>query len=271
MVKWKLSETKWKNWLGGTIGALVAGAAIMLGGVVVGNTAISQLVGLAVAQSSTLWNNVKDASVGDNLTNGILMTSIGLFDGTNFDRVRGTGGSMNVTPTGAVTPADAYVNPTTASQSWSLSGVFNGTTWDRQRSATADTMVSTGMTAVGNMVFNGATWDRMRGSITNGVLTEKKTVGTAFFSVKRDNIAAASVNLAYGFTSRKISIEAATTNTDEVCIDWLGSTAVCPAANTAGDGRLVPGGVILLDDFANTSISVIAASGTQTVFVRAWQ
>ena len=136
MVKWK-SETKWKNWIGGTIGALVAGAAIMLGGVVVGNTAISQLVGLAVAQSTSIWNNVKDASVGDNLTNGILMTNIGLFDGTNFDRVRGTGGSMNVTPTGSATPAEAFANPTTAITSWSLGGIFNGSTWDRWRGQVA--------------------------------------------------------------------------------------------------------------------------------------
>lgn len=137
MVKWKLSETKWKNWLGGTIGALVAGAAIMLGGVVVGNTAISQLVGLAVAQSATIWNNVKDASVGDNLTNGILMTSIGVFDGTNFDRIRGTAGAINVIPTGSATPAEGFANPTTAVTGWSLSGIFNGTTWDRWRGQVA--------------------------------------------------------------------------------------------------------------------------------------
>lgn len=148
MVKWKLSETKWKNWLGGTIGALVAGAAIMLGGVVVGNTAISQLVGLAVAQSETVWNNVRDASVGDNLTNGILMTSIGVFDGTNFDRARGditNGLDVDVTrmPGSGQTPADAFANPTTFSGTWSLNGIFNGTTWDRWRGLVSPGQVGT--------------------------------------------------------------------------------------------------------------------------------
>lgn len=130
-----------------------------------------------------------------------------------------------------------------------------------------------GVLDAGCMFWNGSSADRCRGSITNGILvdvTRVPTSGTAFFSVKRENIAAASVNLAYGFTSKKISIRAPFTNTDEICIDYIGGTAVCPAANTAGDSRIAPGGSIILDDFAQTSVSVIAASGTQTVYVDAW-
>ena len=233
---------QWKN----IVGAISIAVLLTLGITTFGKTAISDVAGLAVAQTTALWNNVRDAAVGDNITNGILATSVYMFNGTAFDRVRGdttNGMDVDVTrmPGGAQTPADAFANPTTFQGTWSLCGLFNGTTWDR-----------------------------CRGSITNGLLTEKKTVGTSFYSVKRDNIAAASVNLTYGFTSRKISIAAPVTNTDEVCVDWIGGTAVCPAANTAGDGRLAPGSSILLDDFAGTSISVIAASGTQTVVVNAW-
>ena len=144
------------------IGAIVAGGAIMLGGVMIGYPAISQLVGLAVAQSSTLWNNVIDAAKGDSQTNGILGTSTYLFNGVSFDRVRGTGGSMNVAIVGAITPADAFANPTTATTVWNLNGVFNGTTWDRQREPTADALAVTGLTAAANQAFNGATWDRIR-------------------------------------------------------------------------------------------------------------
>jgi len=228
------------------VGAVFAAAAILFGTSFIGYTAISQTSGLAVAQSNTQWNNVIDASRGDSQSSGILGQSLYMFNGLSFDRARGdttNGLDVDVTrmPGGAFTPADATANPT---------GVMGTETFP--------------------MLYNGTTWDRWRGTTTNGALTEKKTVGTSFYSIKRDNITTSSVNLAYGFTSRKISIEVPLTNTDEVCVDWLGSTAVCPAANTAGDGRLAPGSAILIDDYAGTSISVIAASGTQVVFVRAW-
>lgn len=119
------------------VGALLVAVVLSLTLTVAGRTAISELSGLAVAQSSTVWKNVRDASVGDNLADGILAIGLMLFDGTNFDRARGdvaNGLDVDVTRiTGTITPADAYANPTTANQMWSLNGVFNGTTWDRWR------------------------------------------------------------------------------------------------------------------------------------------
>jgi len=109
------------------------------------------------------------------------------------------------------------------------------------------------------------------GYINNGTGADIATVGSQFYAVKRANITTASVNIAFGFPSKKISIETPTGNTDEVCIDWGGGTAVCPAANTAGDDRMAAGRITILDDFVGTSISVIAASGTQTVYIRAWR
>jgi hypothetical protein len=233
------------KWVGGVVGASIAGIALMLSATMLAHPAISSLAGLAVAQTATLWNNVKDANAGDGLSSGILAQGTMVFNGLSFDRVRGdTTFGMDVDVTrisGSITPADAYANPTTANQMWSLMGVFNGTTWDRAR-----------------------------GSITNGLLTEKKTVGTTFYANDRANITTSSVNLAFGFTSRKIKVIASPNNTADVCIDWLGGTAVCPAANTAGDDRLKAGTALIIDDYAVTSLSVIAESGTQQVQVTAW-
>lgn len=94
--------------------------------------------------------------------------------------------------------------------------------------------------------------------------------GTSVYAIKKENLTTASSNLAFGFTSKKIAIRTSAANTDEVCIDYSGGTAACPAANTAGNARIPAGFFIVLDDMALTSISAIAASGTQTLSISAW-
>ena len=94
--------------------------------------------------------------------------------------------------------------------------------------------------------------------------------GTAFFAITDTAIAAASQNFAFGFTSKKIILSAPASNSADVCIDHQGGTAICPAGDTAGDDRLAPGDAMALDDHQVTSISAIAASGTQTVVIRAF-
>jgi hypothetical protein len=179
----KIKDSKWMKWVLGTVGAVVAGGAIMLGGVMIGYPAISSLVGLAVAQSATLWNNVIDAAKGDSQGSGILGMSPYLYNGVSFDRVRGditNGMDVDVTRmSGSITPADAFANPTTANTMWSLNGVFNGTTWDRQRTTTADALASTGIAAGNNVLFNGSTFDRQDSvSATNNTATT--TLGVAY-------------------------------------------------------------------------------------------
>lgn len=120
-------------------------------------------------------------------------------------------------------------------------------------------------------LFTGSNFVRQQGTATGRSFVSIDTSGTAFVAIKRTDIAAASANVAFGFTSKKVALEFPLTNTDEVCVDWIGGTAVCPAANTAGDDRFAPGDVIVLDDYAVTSLSFISASGTQTVYMRAWQ
>lgn len=175
----------WMKWVGAGVGATVAAVALMLSATMIAYPAISSIAGLAVAQSANLWNNVKDANAGDSLSSGILATGTMVYNGLSFDRVRGditNGMDVDVTRiSGSITPSDAYANPTTANQMWSLTGVFNGTTWDRMRSATADALASTGITAVGNMVFNGTTYDRWdSASATNN--TGVTSVGVGYIT-----------------------------------------------------------------------------------------
>ena len=164
---------------------------------------ITQIMGLAVVQPPSQWNNVKDAAVGDNLTNGILVSAPYLYDGTNFDAWRGTAAG------------GAYMQ----------------------------------------IIANPASM-----------------CGTAFYAIKRDNITnAASVNLAFGFTSKKVIVETAISNSNDIVVDWLGGAAVIPAANAAGDDRIAPGRIVVFDDYAIASISVIADSAAnQVVYVRAY-
>lgn len=245
-----------KSKLVNVFGAITVAIALVVGTTMIVHPAVSELAGLAVAQTASLWNNVADASKGDALTSGIVAGAPYLYNGLTFDRLRSV-------PAADGTAGTGYLG--------AVVEVFNGTTYDRMRGGlAADASAVTGITSTQPMLYNGATYDRWRGSVANGALVEKKTVGTAFYSVKRDNITTASVNLAFGLTSRKIMIVVPSGNTDDVCVDWIGGTAVCPAANTAGDGRLAPGTSLVMDDYAVTSLSVIAASGTQIVSIYAW-
>lgn len=94
--------------------------------------------------------------------------------------------------------------------------------------------------------------------------------GSSAFTITDTGIAAVSQNFAFGFTSQKVILEAPSSNTADVCIDHAGGTAVCPAADTAGDDRIAPGVAYVLDNHAVTSVSAISASGTQTITVRAF-
>jgi len=142
-----MMNKKWTRYILGGIGACIAGAALMLTATMVVYPAISSLSGLAVAQSGILWNNVRDAAVGDNVENGVMMTSLEMWDGTNFDRLRGTianGILVDVTRvTGNITPADGFANPTTFLGTFALAGIFNGTTWDRWRGQVAPVQIGT--------------------------------------------------------------------------------------------------------------------------------
>jgi len=53
-----------------------------------GQSAIRAVYGLAVAQSSTAWNSIRDSSQGDTLLNGLPATGLYRFNGVSWDRER---------------------------------------------------------------------------------------------------------------------------------------------------------------------------------------
>lgn len=164
-------------------------AGLLLGGALVAfPQTVTQLAGLAVAQSTSKWNRLKDAAIGDAQTNGIGLVSPALFNGVTFDRQRGTiAGGADVaikSVSGGVTPADTFTNPTDALKTFSLSAVFNGanSTWDRLRNASADGLAATGLLGAGQMLFNGSTQDRERtASADNLAATGIPAAGNAGF------------------------------------------------------------------------------------------
>jgi len=168
---------QWKN----VVGAISIAVLLTLGITTFGKTAISDVAGLAVAQTTSLWNNVRDAAVGDNITNGILATSVYMFNGTAFDRVRGdttNGLDVDVTrmPGGAQTPADGTANPTTFQGAWSLAGLFNGSTWDRQKSISAANNTAT--TSIGTAyVAPLSTWSVTSTPAANTQATASRAAG----------------------------------------------------------------------------------------------
>lgn len=146
------------------IGATIAAVVLTLLMVTFGKSAISETVGLAVAQSSTLWNGVADAARGDGLTSGVLASGTYMFNGLTFDRMRGSpSGDAN-----AATGLQAVVGL-----------LYNGATFDRPRSSSADALAATGIVAGNNALFNGSTFDREDGvSGTNN--TGTTSVGAAY-------------------------------------------------------------------------------------------
>lgn len=69
----------------------------------------------------------------------------------------------------AAAMADGFANPTTSVVA-AGNLLYNGSSWDRQRSTSALTdAASQGIATAGNYLFNGTTWDRIRGDITNGI------------------------------------------------------------------------------------------------------
>jgi hypothetical protein len=164
-------------------------------------SAVSTISGIALQQSNTIWNNLKDAASGDNQTNGIGANGLYLFDGTNFDRARG----------------------------------------DSTYGLDVD------------------------------ITRFPATGGSAFYAIKKANLDPNSYTFSFGFLSKKVSIETPYTNTDDVIIDWLGDPAVAPVANTAGDDLLSPGHILIFDEYEVSSISAASVSGTQTIYVRAYQ
>lgn len=178
----RVSERGWLvfGYAAATVGALSVAMAVTMSLPMMARTAVSELTGLAVAQTATLWNNVKDAAVGDNLTTGILASALMMYDGTNFDRARGTtanGLLVDVSRIqGSITPADGTANPTNLLGVGSFPSLYNGTTWDRARSASAANNIAT--TSLGAMyTVPLSTWSTTNSPAASAQATTSKAAG----------------------------------------------------------------------------------------------
>ena len=162
---------KWVNRIG-IGGVILVGAmtvALVMGSF--SRSQISEVSGLAVAESQAKWNALKDVSHGDAQTSGLAAFGPYMYDSSNarWDRLKGdttSGIWVNVkAQTGAITPGDDFTNPTTANLVFALLGGFDGTNWDRLLTSTHADGVTTGAglnTASIMYGFNGTNYDRIR-------------------------------------------------------------------------------------------------------------
>lgn len=122
--------------------------------------------------------NITDASSSGVLSVGPLVYNGTTWDRLKGDATNGVfvniKSSVALTFTGAITPADTFTNPTNAVNSYSLLGGWNGTTWDRVGTAATNadglstTTIGNIRAATYNLIFNGSTWDRQRSGVILG-------------------------------------------------------------------------------------------------------
>jgi hypothetical protein len=101
--------------------------------------------------------------------------------------------------------------------------IYNGTTFDRQRSPTGDAVAVTGIAASGGMVWNGATWDRMKGDSSGtgrvGVASRATGVSQVDASTNTPNVLTSDSNgaisvVTYLFTFNGTTWDRVRNNTD---------------------------------------------------------
>ena len=226
--------------------------------------------GESLPAGSAIIGNVRIDQTTPGTTNGVVVTSITAGD-TNIGNVdivslpSGNLGQQAMAASLSMTPANNITDLTYIGNVKLADGgdIAQGTTTD---AAVTDPTASASVIAALKGLLK-----QLQGTaaIVTKVDVEPSTLASTYF-IKRTNITTASVNLAFGFTSKTIMIETGQSNDAEIAISYLGGTAVAPAANTAGND-LVDAGRIITLDVATTSISVIAVSGTQTIYVRAWR
>lgn len=109
--------------------------------------AVRQKLGLAVHAGNNKWLYVSDFSAGDNLTEGVMIVSPCVYDGTNCDRIQGTAtdgfnvkvtNTATTTSTGTFTVADDSTTPTDALKSASFTMGYDGAAWDMIRGNSVD-------------------------------------------------------------------------------------------------------------------------------------
>lgn len=95
-------------------------------------------------------------------------------------------------------------------------------------------------------------------------------VGNQYYAIKLTNVGTSTINVPFILMAKKIALSTPLTNTDDVCVAYNAGIAVCPQVNTPGNDRIGAGNAVVLDQFWSNQVSVVAASGTQTIYIRAW-
>lgn len=236
---------------------------------------------------------VKDAgNIGDAQTSGILPTGLMNHNGTNWDKVKGdtTSGlwvnikNATASPipiTGTKTPADTYTNPTDAVNSYSLSGLFNGTTWDRMRGditngldvditrlpyvAADNSTNSTTKLPVLSARANAATQTWTEGnqvplSVDLSGNTRVLEQGSTNYTYLDTTTTAAFVNTAFGFTSKRILF----TN------DSANNITISFNTGTTTHFVFKAGETMTFDNLAKTQIAVKSVAGGDAFRMAAW-
>lgn len=249
--------------------ALIVAFTLTLFVSTIGKSAVSEMAGLAVAQTSTLWNSVADAAKGDGLSSGLMANGMYLWNGLTFDRLKSTPASDASSATGLMAVVPQVYNGSTydrlrgglTADANAVTGilsnapfVYNGTTYDRMRgSVAADANTTTGYQAVGNLVFNASTWDRQRTSSADALAATGIT---------------AAGNMGFnGTTWDRLKTGSATNNTATTSLGGLQVTQLSTwsVTNTATAGtpsasKTAGGGTVR---HVATAISVcVAAAGT---------
>jgi len=229
---------------------ILFGVVITLFSIIPLRSQVMEIAGLAVAETDLIWNHLKDGAIGDAQLKGLAASGGYMYDpiGADWNRVRGdtTDGvwvnvKSTVAPTiaGTKTPSDAFANPTDALDTWSFTGLYNGTTWDRARGDTTNGM-----------------WTNIKASIDLPVHTTTSSTITADQVTVDD-------------TGGGILIIAANANRKSVIIRNLGADDmyVGPTATlTTATGMLVKmDESIVLDRTTAAIYGITAAAGSTTV------
>ncbi len=156
-------------------------------------TSVQEISGLAIAGPNSQWINLNDVSVGTPIASGAAGVGPYWYNGTNYDAAKGdtTNGlwvnvKSSVSSVGNKTPTDAYANPTDGTDSLSFLMGWNGATWDRLKSSTANGLVAdvsrivaalpTGTNSIGN-IGTVATVSAVT-AITNALPAGTNTIGS---------------------------------------------------------------------------------------------
>lgn len=144
--------------------------------------------------------------------------------------------------------------------------------------------VTKGILSTALYASDGASADYVKSNGLGAIRVDGRVLGEAIevYSVALANLTTA-VAMDFGFDasytnfSGTIQLSTPTANTQNVCVNFqtsatVLSNATCPAANTATVLGIVmaPGETITLYNYAASGISAVAASGTQSLRVKAW-